>query len=285
MNVTKVLHTEVLADLDWQSDGPNTLRDVLMRSGVWLPRSVYWRWPVMLPWAVRDLASRPTGHAQGLDEWGAPNERGFFRDDNSMVKGVVRGLPIHGPIGSVYEGRALGTGFIAAHIWRLTKQGTVYTTRDPDLYSFVPNIVWLPKELAKRSDREGGVVQQTLQSLAEELYRGAPVATQHAARVHACWQRLTGDAPPEFKVTSVEANWFVELERFSKARSRSVDAVMTGIDEVFRYGAPRGKVISSRYTAGLSAVERGSLEVLRQRLSEISAASVSVVDSPAPMKS
>lgn len=268
VRAVKINDDEALGDLQWQTDNPVRLRALLLGVGVWLPYSIYRRWPVMLPWAVRDLASRPTGHSQGLDEWGSPNASGYFRDDNSMVKGLVRSLPIHGPECSPYAGRTLGTGFVAAHIWRFTNGVRQFTTRDPDLYSFLPNIIWLPKALAKRSDQEGGPVQRSLQSLSYELFRNIPVLEQHATMVDHCWSRLDVPTAAGRPVHHAETNWFIDLPRFSLARARSVDAVRTGIGEVLATGAPARKVISTRYTRGLPLVERERLSELRARLAQ-----------------
>jgi hypothetical protein len=38
-------------------------------------------------------------------------------------------------------------------------------------YSFLPNLVWLPSQLAKLSDREGSFVQ-TLAAVSRRIYRG-----------------------------------------------------------------------------------------------------------------
>src|ERR1700675_4401590 len=58
--------------------------------GVWLPPEAYQRYPVLVPYAVRDPKCRGDKRRGDPDQWGAPDVRGRFRDDNSLVKGVPR---------------------------------------------------------------------------------------------------------------------------------------------------------------------------------------------------
>src|SRR5688572_17571169 len=90
---------------------------------VWFPVEVYAALPVLLPWVVRDPScrgSRKNGVVVRPDQWSAPNELGYLRDDNSLVKGLPRALTIRGPKDAHLDGRRLGTEFVASHIWRQT---------------------------------------------------------------------------------------------------------------------------------------------------------------------
>lgn len=74
--------------------------------GIWFAPSHYARCPILLPFALRDPDCRP--RSPGCpDEWGSPSGQGYFRDDNSHVKGLPRrarlarptnssGVPING---------------------------------------------------------------------------------------------------------------------------------------------------------------------------------------------
>ena len=67
---------------------------MLEAMGVWFPRTAYRDWPVLLPWVVRDPKCRGN-KSKGLpDEWGSPDEQGYLRDDNSLVKGLPRALSV-----------------------------------------------------------------------------------------------------------------------------------------------------------------------------------------------
>ena len=45
---------------------------------------------------------------------------------------------------------------------------------DPLAYSFVPNLVWLPSEVAKLTDRQDSFVQRYVQAISTRLYRDYP---------------------------------------------------------------------------------------------------------------
>jgi hypothetical protein len=60
---------------------------------IWLPVNVYKKCPILLPYVIRDLACRR--NSKGREEaWGSPNEKGFFRDDNTLIKAVPRSFQI-----------------------------------------------------------------------------------------------------------------------------------------------------------------------------------------------
>lgn len=57
--------------------------------GIWLPLTVYEQLPVLLPWVVHDRSARGKP-SQGIpDAWSSPDERGYLRDDNSLVKALT----------------------------------------------------------------------------------------------------------------------------------------------------------------------------------------------------
>lgn len=138
---------------------------MLIDMGVWLPLDVYYRWPVLLPWVVRDSACRGNRKRGIPDQWSSPNSLGYLRDDNSLVKGLPRSLDIASPRGTSLRGARLGTKFVASHVWREV-EGSELASRVPLLNSFVPNLVWLPLQVSKLSDQERSPVQLALQGLA-----------------------------------------------------------------------------------------------------------------------
>jgi hypothetical protein len=54
--------------------------------GLWLPLDAYKRWPVLLPWVVRDPKCRGNPRRGFPDEWSSPNQDGFLR-----ALGVISG--------------------------------------------------------------------------------------------------------------------------------------------------------------------------------------------------
>jgi hypothetical protein len=108
-----------------------------------------------VPYAVRDPHARKDHPRKGApDEWGKPFPNGLFRDDNSLIKGIPRSLRING-VNPRFNDARIGRGFVAAHVFpRLVGSRRKLSVRDPLTYSFVPNLVWLPSELAKLTDHD-----------------------------------------------------------------------------------------------------------------------------------
>jgi hypothetical protein len=102
----------LLSDLIKQG-GSNShwlIEHIVADCSVWWDPKVYAECPVLLPWAVRDPDSRGK-KSKGLpDVWGSPNSAGYFRDDNSLVKGLVKALSVRGPANGYMTGQRLGLG-------------------------------------------------------------------------------------------------------------------------------------------------------------------------------
>ena len=62
--------------------------------GIWLPVKLYSKMPLLTPHAVRDSTSRKDIKAGRPEAWGSPNSDGYFRDDNSLIKGIPAALLI-----------------------------------------------------------------------------------------------------------------------------------------------------------------------------------------------
>jgi hypothetical protein len=149
------------------------LKHLVFDLSVWIPENFYRRLPIILPYVVRDNSCR-IKKPSGEDEWGSANSNGFLRDDNTLLKGVVRSFPIKSMKISAYDGMRLGKGFVASHIWGKIKIGNsvMISSRHHMLNSFVPNLVWLPVQISKLTDREGAFAQKLLQAISYRIYRG-----------------------------------------------------------------------------------------------------------------
>jgi hypothetical protein len=237
---------------------------MLEAMGVWFPCATYRDWPVLLPWVVRDPKCRGN-KSKGLpDEWGSPDERGYLRDDNSLVKALPRALPIKTSGFASLSGARMGTEFVASHVWREVLGSDQLASRNPVLNSFIPNLVWLPAQVAKLTDREGGVVQQTLQSMAWAIYRKAPVAPHLEEVVEAAWKMIP--EPEPVTISDAALNWFVETEQFLAVRAKRLDAVIEALHRLSNGQPLTGKVVATRYAAGLPGVHLGARAELPDHL-------------------
>ena len=85
--------------------------------GIWFHPDLYQRMPILLPFAVRDPLCRKQKKDE-IEAWGSPNEMGYLRDDNSLVKSLPKSLKVNSNNNSSYGGKKVGKGFVASHVWR-----------------------------------------------------------------------------------------------------------------------------------------------------------------------
>jgi hypothetical protein len=233
--------------------------------GVWLPLDAYERWPVLLPWVVRDPQCRGNSGKGLPDEWSSPDARGYLRDDNSLIKGLPRALTISGPKGSHLHDARMGSEFVACHIWRIVDYKEL-ASRHPLLNSFIPNLVWLPGQVAKLSDLQGGVIQQTLEAVSYALYRDAPVLRHLRPIVKEAWEMIPPPTVVLEEFTLDELNWFRTTPAFFRTRTARLGSVIQALDAV-EQGLPLGeRVVTRRYAAGLPLIANSERSALRAHL-------------------
>jgi hypothetical protein len=223
---------------------------LVVRLGIWLPIDVYARMPLLVPYARRDPTCRGNKRLGIPDSWGTPDENGYFRDDNSLVKGVPRPMTITSTLRH-YVQRSLGSGFVACHVWRVT-QDEQLASRNPLTYSFVPNLVWLPAQVAGLTDREGSFAQQYLQAVSRHIYAHTSVNHPHTELVDSAWDLLPDSAGiPDTALPAVDdLNYFVADESFFRRRVRIISSVAEALESEM----PTAKVVSRRYTEGIPHV-------------------------------
>jgi hypothetical protein len=244
--------------------------------GVWLPPEAYKAYPLLVPYAVRDPKCRGDRRKGLPDEWGAPNAAGLFRDDNSLIKGIPRSLAVVNPANRIMHGRKLGTSFVAAHVWRKLADGGD-APRNPLTYSFLPNLVWLPSQLAKLSDREGSFVQTLLQAISRAIYRDVELSPDVAQFAEAAWALLpTRESMPDLPDLS-SLNFFALDESWRQRRIKTLKIVAEAVAASGSGTAHSGKVVSSRYGAGLALLPPSSTADLAASLAGYLSAVISAV--------
>ena len=233
--------------------------------GVWLPLDAYERWPVLLPWIVRDPQCRGNSRKGLRDEWSSPDDRGYLRDDNSLIKGLPRALSISGPKGSHLHDARMGSEFVACHIWRIVDH-TDLASRHPLLNSFIPNLVWLPGQVAKLSDRQGGVIQRTLEAVSYAVYRDAPVLPHLRPIAEEAWDMIPPPTVTLQDFAPTDLNWFRTTSAFFRTRTSRLDSVIEALDAIDQ-GLPLGeRVVTRRYAAGLPLVPHADRSALKVHL-------------------
>jgi hypothetical protein len=232
--------------------------------GIWFPVQIYSVMPLLTPHAVRDNSCRKDVKAGRPEAWGSPNGEGYFRDDNTLIKGIPSALPIDSRF-SEYDGARMGKGFVASHVWRkLTSDASA--SRHPLTNSFIPNLVWLPTQVAKLSDREGSFVQTYLQAISKKVYRSAPVSTHQQSVVVQAWDLLPDPSgvPLQGLPRVEDLNFFGYSNDFIGNRLKSIRKVQELIAHAV-CGQP-GPYVSKRYNEGLQTMRPEQLEPLNQFL-------------------
>ena len=230
--------------------------------GVWFPVDVYRRLPIPLPFVVRDTKCR-----RPVDEWGAPDANGYFRDDNTMIKSLPKALSVGDSHFQEYRGRRLGTGFIAAHIWRETTEGALASRLAPT-NSFIPNLVWLPSNVAKLTDAEGSFAQTFVQEISRKLYADEDVSEPMRPFVDEAWSLLPNqrDFPIEGLPDREELNYFSVPDKFIDSQVERIRKVAAGLEARGRGEILATKVQSSRYTDGLRKLDPEAAKALSDKL-------------------
>jgi hypothetical protein len=253
-------------------ENPEQFRDVvrglILGLGVWLPAVSYERYPLLVPYAVRDGTCRGDRRRGIADQWGAPDSEGRFRDDNSLIKGIPRSLSVTNPFNPIVNGSRIGTGFVAAHVWRKLSDGTD-APRNEMTYSFLPNLVWLPSQLAKLSDREGGFAQTLLQAISLALYRTVPLSPKLAQFVAPIWDRLpVRDDIADINVPTDRVNFFCFGEQWLVRRRQTLNIVRDALAATALGTPSDAKVVSSRYGDGLRVFRPDGVSVLLRMLTQ-----------------
>lgn len=135
-------------------------------------------------------------------------------------------------------------------------------------YSFLPNLVWLPAQLAKLTDREGGFAQTLLQALSLSLYRRVPLTPGLAAIVDPIWETLpVREEVEEISVPLDRLSFFELDEGWLGRRQRTLSTVHAALTGVRDGSSGKSKVVSSRYGAGLRDLNGAAVSELLDHLS------------------
>ena len=248
-----------------KQDDPNIqkcIEDAIDALGIWLPVELYKNLPIISPFVKRDNSCRPLGNHKE-DMWGTPNEEGYFRDDNSIIKGYPKSLLIKGTKFPFYNGNKIGNGFVTAHCWMCKNNNY-----NPWVNSFIPNLVWLPKKIAVLTDVEGSFAQQYVQFLSYCIYKenkDIKVNGTLQLIINECWNLLPKPAlKPSNKKGDV--NFFEYKLRMQKSRKLTINKVCEALCFCLEGKNLSKRVVCKKYTEGLPNVTEEHLKDLRLKL-------------------
>ena len=234
--------------------------------GVWPhPRTVS-ALPVMYPHVIRDESAR--GRKAGTEQWGSPTPEGYLRDDNSKIKECgLKNIPFETK-SPLFQSKRIGqgTGWVVAHIWQFRKDGT-RASRHHLTNSFLPNLVWLPKDLAKLSDIKGSFVQSYLKALSHKIYGNIESSGYRGRIAKEAWKQLeVPDIPEQGLPDSSELNFFTHDPRWVLKKFDELSLVLESLKDVAKGLTPRSKLKPSRYRDNLAGLEHSKTLPLRRLL-------------------
>ena len=231
------------------------IEQLLLWGGVWFKSKTYQQIPVLLPYVVRDASCRKKDPATGKDTRGVANDRGFMPDDNSSIKGIPKSLIIE----SVFlemNGKRLGNGYVASHCWRiLNNKPDMLASQWERTNSFIPNLVWLPKQLSKLTDREGSYAQRFIQYVSGLLYRNIDLRNPMLTEI---WNELKDPGiTPVSKVNLNELNYFGNNENWLSRRKDNLLKELQSILNILDGRSPIVETINvSTYVPSLIKVAK-----------------------------
>lgn len=243
----------------------------LLALSIWQSPECYRYLPTVLPHVVRDWKCRPhpRNGVMTAEAWASPDDAGYIRDDNSLVKGLPRSLNICSPRFADYDKKRMGSGFVAAHIWPDTRSGG-YSTRHGATNSFWPNTVWLPRDLAKLTDQCGSFAQRFIQAVSWSLYRYVQVDGAMEKYVKQAWAILPDGNPSindpmirEYLPRARDLNYFRMSEEYVLRRLSTIDAAVTALEGTRTSTEIVAKrILPSRYISGLRSLNWTQVEKL-----------------------
>ncbi len=204
------------------------LKDLVQNCGVWVDNKDKIKLPIAYPGSVRKHA--------GMGNFKSMDERGFKFDQNPINN--LRGQRIQGS--SPYKARKIGPGFEACHIW-------YDTTKAPPIFTFIPNIVWLPQIVARLSDKfqsvENVFFPALLKRISYEIYERR---NSRDVLLEGCWEGMEEGRGPsaldDFKPSKENTiNAFSLKEKIIKETNNRILRILENIKAFKNQEKKKGK--------------------------------------------
>lgn len=226
----------LLADNDSDEFTKELIERLIIDLSIWFPPEVYKQIPILLPFVIRDSSCRRKQPNSTKDEWGNANEFGFLRDDNSLIKGIIKSFFVEGRRVKDYDNKKLANGFVASHIWRELQinQNKLASTFEKT-NSFIPNLVWLPKQISKLTDREGSYAQNLLKTISYKIYFDTNDASDFKKEI---WAELNNpDTPTKHNIDISRLNYFKIPDAWIDKKKKGLLTEMETIKSIIVAGA------------------------------------------------
>lgn len=146
----------------------------------------------------------------------------------------------------------MGNGFVASHIWMSMRTRSGHACEWECANSFIPNLVWLPKQLSKLTDIDGSYAQQFLKYISGMLYKPKTSSDPVLASI---WKEL--NVPSIKPISAIDLdklNYFQHDINWLSGRKSSLADALQSILDTIHFGASKTIRSSSRYISSLKIV-------------------------------
>ena len=219
------------------------LVELALRFAIWPSISTYYDTPWLAPFAIRRIRIRLEPNAPGSkrDLWGLPTVDGYFTDDNSLIKSLALRRPLS-PEKNPYGQSVISRGLVCCHIWS-------GTTTSPLLFSFVPNLVWLPKSLATYSDAHSKAEPHPIHNALKQVSTERYGLVHSNSRVARAWQLL--DQPTPQFLNHFEATELADGGKIANLVIQRVNRMIHFLEATLDTDSEMPRRFSKRYHAGV----------------------------------
>ncbi|MGC9781269.1 MAG: hypothetical protein HZR80_18655 [Candidatus Heimdallarchaeota archaeon] len=171
--------------------------EIIQHLSIWLEPEFYINLPIILPYSVRErTSSYDRLKKDKKDNWGSANKNGYVIDDNTDIKDFIRRSEVRNS--KYYYKNKPYTGFIACHIW-------ANTTENPKLFSFIPNLVWLPTPIAGLSDKTNSLFSNLLKEISIKMYFRCKMKSEGLRKIsYKIWKLLDVDFLTKLNLEKIE---------------------------------------------------------------------------------
>lgn len=269
----EILFQQAIRSMGYSSVGDieaDKLVELALKFAIWPSKSTYEETPWLAPFAIRRIRIRVEPNAPGpkRDLWGLPTELGYFTDDNSLIKSLVLRKSLS-PEDNPYGSAKISSGLVCCHIWS-------GTTGSPLLFSFIPNLVWLPKSLAPFSDAHQAADPHPIHDALKQASLNRYGTDHKLVRVASAWALLP--RPSSVPLPNYSPIELADDGKISKLVYKRINRMIMFLTGILNAHESRPNRFSIRFHAGsgpgidksvLTAQEWLSPEIINARISEL----------------
>jgi hypothetical protein len=237
-------------------DADEAISRLITATSICFDANLYVTIPIIRPYTIRDRSKR--GGKNRKESWGVPRDDGYFCDDNTMLKRMPATLDIQST-NPLFNGKRVDKGWTACHAWRALENGRQASSYGV-LNTFMPVLTWVPSTLSRATDVEGSRAQTLLKDFARSFrLASAPASTE--LYIEECWKLLQ---EPSTSTAQFPVHRFAYNESFVRKRINSIREVAEALHDVT--SPATGRVLSTRYTAGLLGLNPDRARLLSEAL-------------------